>query len=263
MLSIITPVLNGEKYLEWNILSIKALDIPFEHIIVDGGSTDGTLEIIRRYPHVRLLQQSGALGMYDAVHQGFMIARGDVLGYVNADDQVLVAGMKAMVERLSSDPSLDFVYSNGYFLFADKGLYVPVYGKRGFRYFLLNNIMPFLQPATLYRKSRYLESGGFRYEQFRLIGDLDLFQRFALLEGFRARYLPVFSTVFLRRRDSLLYSNMDKLAAEESRLEVRYRIRLITRVLFQGAKLFSFFLTVIHFLTRRNGRTTAAGTRAG
>ena len=47
MLSIITPVLNGEKFIEKNIISIQELSIPFEHIIVDGGSTDGTIDILK------------------------------------------------------------------------------------------------------------------------------------------------------------------------------------------------------------------------
>ena len=58
MLTIVTPNLNNAKYLEDNILSIQKLTIPFEHIVVDGGSIDGSLEVIAKYPHLKLLHQT-------------------------------------------------------------------------------------------------------------------------------------------------------------------------------------------------------------
>ena len=57
MLSIITPVLNGEKFIEKNIISIQELSIPFEHIIVDGGSTDGTIDILKKFKHISVVNQ--------------------------------------------------------------------------------------------------------------------------------------------------------------------------------------------------------------
>jgi glycosyltransferase involved in cell wall biosynthesis len=57
LLSIITPVLNGVNYIEKNILSILQLKIKYEHIIIDGGSIDGTIDIIKKYEHVKLFTQ--------------------------------------------------------------------------------------------------------------------------------------------------------------------------------------------------------------
>ena len=67
MISIVTPVLNGEKYIKYNIESIKKLTIPYEHIVVDGGSTDQTLNIVKKYSNIQILHQRENSGMYGAI----------------------------------------------------------------------------------------------------------------------------------------------------------------------------------------------------
>ena len=86
MVSIITPVLNGERFIEKNILSIQSLTVPFEHIIVDGGSTDKTLQIISKFPHVKVIHQTKKNGLYGAIHLGYENAKFDYLAWVNCDD---------------------------------------------------------------------------------------------------------------------------------------------------------------------------------
>ncbi|MFZ4521211.1 MAG: glycosyltransferase [Bacteroidales bacterium] len=252
MLSIITPVLNGSKFLELNILSILSLDIPFEHIIVDGGSTDGTLEIACRYPHVKILHQKENSGMYGAVHQGIMESKGEYICYVNSDDQILKFGFEKMYSTISGNEKIDLVYSNGYFAFIDKSLFIPVFGKSFFRFFMTHNILPFLQPSTVYTKVRYLQIGGFRYDRFKLIADFDFFQRFALIKDIKVKYLPVFSTVFIRRNDSLFYKNLDKLENEQKQLVIKYRILLSTRFFFQINKVLSLIKTFFYYSRLKN-----------
>src|SRR5579863_5836011 len=84
--SVITPCLNGARYIAEAIESVPAQpDTPVEHIVVDGGSTDGTLDILRRYPHVQVIS-SPDRGMYDALNKGLMLARGEIIGVLNSDD---------------------------------------------------------------------------------------------------------------------------------------------------------------------------------
>ena len=63
MLSIITPVYNGSVFIEQTIKSILKLNIEYEHIIVDGGSTDGTLDVVKKYSHIKLIHQTDDEGM--------------------------------------------------------------------------------------------------------------------------------------------------------------------------------------------------------
>ena len=119
MLSIITPVLNGRKFIQNNIESIQKLTIPYEHIVVDGGSTDGTIEYVSQFPHIKLLHQQENSGMYGAIHQGFMESKGAYFTWVNCDDKIISLGYDKMYEVIV-DNKFDLVFSNGIHHFVDK-----------------------------------------------------------------------------------------------------------------------------------------------
>ncbi|MEI6835562.1 MAG: glycosyltransferase [Candidatus Falkowbacteria bacterium] len=206
MLSIITPNLNNAKYLEDNILSISKLNIPFEHIIVDGGSTDGSLDIILKYPQIKLLHQTEKTGMYGAIHQGFSEAKGEYITWVNADDRIITAGFEAMYLEISKGVC-DFIYSDGYYYYVKENIQKFGKGRRFGKFFLKHGCMPTMQPSSIYTKNLYLEIGGLRYDKFKIIGDLDLFLRMAKLKKCRFKYIRALSTVFSNRDDSLGNSN--------------------------------------------------------
>ena len=203
MLSIITPVLNGAKFIEKNIEAIQSLDILHEHIIVDGGSDDGTLEVLKKYPHLILLHQKERSGMYGAIDQGYQHAKGDFLTYVNADDLVVKDGFEAMYQKIKMSKS-DLVYSDAEFHFLSSNKYQYIKGHRYPIYFLQKGIMPFVQPSSMYSKKIYNSIGGLRYEKFKLFGDLDLFQRMTQ-QTQKISYIPQKSTIFIMRDDSLAH----------------------------------------------------------
>jgi glycosyltransferase involved in cell wall biosynthesis len=200
MLSIITPNLNNAKYLEDNILSIMSLSIPFEHIIVDGGSTDGSLELIVKYPHVKLLNQKEKSGMYGAIDQGIKESVGDYVTWVNADDRVIKTGYVFMYNNTNN---YDFIYSDGNYLFTNDGHIEFGKGRRLGKFFLKHGCMPSIQPSAIFSKKLYFELGGFRFDKFKICGDLDLFVRMANKKDTLFKYLPVISTVFMKRGNSL------------------------------------------------------------
>ena len=86
LISIITPSLNRAEMIATAIESVLAQDYPhFEHIIVDGGSNDGTLEVLKKYPHLHLISGKDQ-GVYDALNKGITLAHGDIIGQLNTDD---------------------------------------------------------------------------------------------------------------------------------------------------------------------------------
>lgn len=88
LVSIVTAVLNGEAHLARSIESVRDQNYPHvEHVIVDGGSLDGTLEIVQRYENALARQISEPdEGIYDAMNKGIRMARGEIVGLLNADD---------------------------------------------------------------------------------------------------------------------------------------------------------------------------------
>ena len=208
MLSIITPNLNNAKYLEDNIKSIMPLGIPYEHIIVDGGSTDESLEIISRYKHIKLLHQKEKTGMYGAIHQGFLEAKGEYITWVNADDRIVPSGFEKMY-NIASNKKYDFIYSNGNYLFTNDNHVEFGKGRRFGKFFLKHGMIPAIQPSVIFSKELYNEVGGLNYNNFKICGDLDLFVRMAKNKQAKFKYLPTLSTFFMKRGNSLGDLNND------------------------------------------------------
>lgn len=103
---VVTPVLNGEAFLEQTLESIwsqRSDDVEMDHVLVDGGSTDRTLEIARRYP-TRILESEDDQGMYDAVNKGMAMLKSDIVGYINADDEIAPGAVAAVVDAFRTHP---------------------------------------------------------------------------------------------------------------------------------------------------------------
>jgi len=122
--SVITPCFNSIRWIELCVQSVRyaCRDLAFEHIVCDGGSTDGTLEYLRQQPDIRLIAGPDR-GMYDALNKGMAAARGRWYGHLNADEQYDRAGLRLALERLRTtgsdavfgptvmlDEKLDFLY---------------------------------------------------------------------------------------------------------------------------------------------------------
>src|SRR5258708_17772127 len=120
-ISIITPSYNQGRFIEDAIQAVLAQDYPdFEHIIVDNCSSDNTLEILRKYPHLKWVSEPDE-GQSDALNKGFGLSGGEVLGWLNCDDFYLPGAFHAAAEALR-DEEIHGVYSDLKFCDIDKNI---------------------------------------------------------------------------------------------------------------------------------------------
>ena len=112
LISIITVVFNGEKYLEETIKSvINQTNKNFEYIIVDGGSTDRTLDIIKKYDQqIDYWISQEDKGIYDAFNKGLKLVSGDVIGIVNSDDTYNNECFEIVKNYFKKNDNLDFLF---------------------------------------------------------------------------------------------------------------------------------------------------------
>jgi glycosyltransferase involved in cell wall biosynthesis len=112
--SIITVVLNGEKFLRETIESVKNQSFKhYEYIIIDGGSTDKTLDVIKEHSeHIDFWISEKDRGLYDAFNKGILMAKGKYIGIINSDDVYTVNALEIINEYFSNNPKIDFVFGS-------------------------------------------------------------------------------------------------------------------------------------------------------
>jgi GT2 family glycosyltransferase len=177
LLSIVTPIFNPGPYLRHALDSVAGLPVEHEHIVVDGGSTDGAVDLLRARDDAILVWTSeGDRGQTHAVNKGISRARGDLLMWVNGDDEVVVDGIADAVDHLERHPACDVVYG-GLDFTDDQGLVRRQYRPAGWswrRYLFLGDYIP--EPTIIWRRSR-MEQVGLLDERWTDAADYDFFLR--------------------------------------------------------------------------------------
>lgn len=118
LVSIVTPSFNQAKFLERTIKSVFAQTYPnIEYIIMDGGSSDGSQKIIKKYNHkIACVVSKKDQGQTDALNKGFSLAKGEIFAWLNADDTYLPHAVSRAVEVLRMNPDVGMVYGGAHYI---------------------------------------------------------------------------------------------------------------------------------------------------
>lgn len=187
--SVITPCLNSVRTIEAAIRSVLDQNYPnLEYLVVDGGSTDGTVEVIRRYAD-RLAgwESERDRGQSHAINKGFARATGEIVAWLNADDRYLPGAIRRAVRALSGDPSAAFVYGNARVI-TPHGVTLSKPGPMTLPRMMAHLHRRHIPQPTVFLRNRSLKEAGPIDESLHLSMDLDLWTRL-LMRG-RALYLP-------------------------------------------------------------------------
>jgi glycosyltransferase involved in cell wall biosynthesis len=185
LVSIITPSFNSARFITETIESVKTQDYPaIEHIVIDGGSTDGTQQILARYPHLVWVSEADR-GQSHALNKGFQRARGEIIGWLNADDTYRPGAISNAAGYLLENEEVDLVYSD--LLVVDEHNQ-PIRVARAQAFdldrLLVSNFIK--QPTVFMRRGVIAQLGGVD-ERLHFVMDRELWLRAAPI--FRMQYL--------------------------------------------------------------------------
>lgn len=184
-ISVVTPSFNQARFVEQTIRSV--LDQGYrklEYVIIDGGSTDGSLDIIEKYrPRLHYFVSEPDSGHGSALNKGFARTSGEIMGWINSDDMYLPWTFETVSEIFEAFPDVNWIVGLNTW-WNDKGAMIAT----GYIY---NNIFDYLsgkffgiqQESVFWRRSLWERAGGSIDESYRFMVDAELWTRFFMLDN--------------------------------------------------------------------------------
>ncbi len=210
LISIVTPCLNRAGCVARAIESVLAQNYPdFEHIVIDGGSTDGTREVLSRYPHLQVVSEPDR-NLYNAINKGLRLARGDVVGLLNSDD-VYAPGAFAAAVAVLAEPEVELVIGGAEIFRIEDDREIVTRRYIGPRAIIPREANPIgnvtLINAAFWRRSLQARIGLFD-DRFPLAADKDFWMRIVLAAP-EYRLVPRILYRYLSHPGSLTFSDND------------------------------------------------------
>jgi glycosyltransferase involved in cell wall biosynthesis len=177
LVSIVTPTFNSARYLRQTLECVARQSYrSIEHIVIDGGSTDETLLIVKEFPSIRWISEPDN-GMYDAINKGLRMTSGSICAYLNADDLYFPDTIERVVKCFHLFPVIDLIFGHCQYIDQDgRELFTRRYPEFNWTLFAVLDGSTIPQQTSFWRRS-VLESAGFFDTSFKMAGDFEFFMR--------------------------------------------------------------------------------------
>lgn len=222
--SIITPVFNGEKFIEKNILHLRDQTYQnFEHIVIDGASQDNTIKILDKYKDfIKYISEKDS-GQSNAINKGFKMATGDVVTWLNADDYLYDNSTLELIANHFEDPNVNIVQGKCKLVDLSTGeeriIPQPEVTESALIRWWNENSVP-AQPSIFFRKS-LIDKYGLIDESLHYCMDHELWLRF-LSNGETFKQIPDLLSIYQLHPDSKTGSSTPKFVKEHDKVAKRY-----------------------------------------
>lgn len=185
-ISIITPSFNQGKFIERTIKSVLNQKYPnFEYIVIDGGSTDETISILKKYEDKLTWISEPDNGQTSAINKGLRMSTGDIFSYLNSDDTYESNTLKVVSKFFADHPNSSFIYGEGR-LIDSNDVEIGFYNSKAADYQSLASCCPISQPTTFMKRLVYEEIGEFN-ENYQFTMDYEYWIRVS--KKFKLHYL--------------------------------------------------------------------------
>ncbi|MBI1912011.1 MAG: glycosyltransferase [Deltaproteobacteria bacterium] len=189
LVTIITPSFNQGRFIEETILSVLNQDYSnIEYLVIDGGSKDNTLEILKKYEGRLKWISEPDKGQADAINKGFRIAKGEIVAWMNSDDTYLPFAVSRAVECFNANPELMMVYGDGYEIDEQSKVIRQFSATQEFDLKKLVETWDYILQPTVFMKKKALDEVGLLDMNLSWCLDWDLWIRIG--QKFKIGYLP-------------------------------------------------------------------------
>ena len=188
-ISIVTPSYNQADFLEATIRSVLGQDYPnLEYVVIDGGSTDGSVEIIERHASNLAYWVSERDGGHaNALNKGFARTTGDIMGWINSDDILQPGALSLLAEMFSEYSEIEWLTGQRSYIDPAGRIVLAYQAPRWCRLsFLAGDYRWLQQESTYWRRSLWEKAGGYVSEAYQMANDFELWVRFF-------RYAPLYT----------------------------------------------------------------------
>lgn len=244
-ISIVTPVFNSVRYIRSLIENIKSQErVEIEHIVLDGGSTDGTVEVLKEYSHLKWISEKDK-GQSHALNKGFRISTGEILAWQNADDLYCSNAFNTIVDFFKNNSDVDMTYGDYQLIKADGSWICNVHPIKWNQWLFSHGRFVPAQPTVFWRRRVY-ETIGELNENLHYCMDVDFVAR--VCKRFRIEKIPETIGQFRVHYASKTQNPINKKSIEKEYYTVlsnNFNYNILDRIffiIFQKRKIFTTYI---------------------